>query len=151
MEISSLQGRVCPTAARDACSMSRIHLLILSILESHSLCPGALSLSSDILKTINIFVEENNTLPYLLNLEEKSYNCFNIVIIYDWLSTYSVIHCNYNVMWPPFSEAHLIKAGKRHSIRSVVVTYNKLFVRYITIKLSLYKLKYIICGSYLRS
>ena len=43
-EISSLQGRFWLTAARDACSMSRIHWLMLSMDESHSRWPGALSL-----------------------------------------------------------------------------------------------------------
>lgn len=45
-EMSSLLGKFWLTAAREACSMSRIHLLMLSIDESHSRCPGALSLRS---------------------------------------------------------------------------------------------------------
>lgn len=43
-EMSSLLGKFWLTAAREACSMSRIHLLMLSIDESHSRWPGALSL-----------------------------------------------------------------------------------------------------------
>lgn len=42
--MSSLQRKSWLTAAREACSMSRIHLLMLSIDESHSRWPGALSL-----------------------------------------------------------------------------------------------------------
>lgn len=44
--MSSLLGKFWLTAAREACSMPRIHLLMLSIDESHSRCPGALSLRS---------------------------------------------------------------------------------------------------------
>lgn len=43
-EMSSLLGKFWLTAAREACSMSRMHLLMLSIDESHSRWPGALSL-----------------------------------------------------------------------------------------------------------
>lgn len=43
-ETSSLGGRFWLTAAREACSISRMHLLILSMAESHSFWPGALSL-----------------------------------------------------------------------------------------------------------
>ena len=43
-EMSSLLARFWLTAAREACSISRIHLLMLSIDESHSRWPGALSL-----------------------------------------------------------------------------------------------------------
>lgn len=42
--MSSLLGKFWLTAAREACSMSRIHLLMLSMDESHSRWPGALSL-----------------------------------------------------------------------------------------------------------
>lgn len=45
-EMSSLLGKFWLTAAREACSMSRIHLLMLSIDESHSRWPGALSLQT---------------------------------------------------------------------------------------------------------
>lgn len=43
-EMSSLLGKFWLTAAKEACSMSRIHLLMLSMDESHSRWPGALSL-----------------------------------------------------------------------------------------------------------
>lgn len=42
--MSSLRGRLWPTAARDTCSMSLMLLLMLSMDWSHSRCPGALSL-----------------------------------------------------------------------------------------------------------
>lgn len=43
-EMSSLRGRLWPTATRDTCSMSLMLLLMLSMDWSHSRCPGALSL-----------------------------------------------------------------------------------------------------------
>ena len=43
-EMSSLVAKLWLTAASEACSMSRMHRLMLSMEKSHSLCPGALSL-----------------------------------------------------------------------------------------------------------